>query len=98
MSLKMLQALPFPKKLRRIPEIAGGHHEKLNGKGYPLGLTAEQLSLEARILAVADVFEGMLNQGLTTLFWNASGFSSGIYFVRLQSGTVVQTQKIVLVK
>lgn len=59
MSLEMLNKLPFPKKLRRIPEIAGAHHEKLNGKGYPLGLKAEQLSLESRILALADIFEAL---------------------------------------
>lgn len=59
MSTQMLEALPFPKKLRRVPEIAGGHHEKLNGKGYPKGLTADQLSLEARIMALADIFEAL---------------------------------------
>jgi HD-GYP domain-containing protein (c-di-GMP phosphodiesterase class II) len=59
MSLKMLQALPFPKKLRRVPEIAANHHEKLNGKGYPRGLSAEDLTLEARILALADIFEAL---------------------------------------
>jgi HD-GYP domain-containing protein (c-di-GMP phosphodiesterase class II) len=59
MSTQMLEALPFPKKLRRVPEIAGGHHEKLNGKGYPKGLTAEQLTLEARIMALADIFEAL---------------------------------------
>lgn len=58
-SLNMLNALPFPKKLSRVPEIAGGHHEKLNGKGYPLGLTADQLSLESRVLALADIFEAL---------------------------------------
>jgi len=58
-SLDMLNALPFPKKLRRVPSIAGGHHEKLNGKGYPLGLTADQLTLESRVLAVADIFEAL---------------------------------------
>ena len=58
-SLEMLQQLPFPKKLRRIPEIAGSHHERLDGKGYPMGLSAEELSLEARILAFADIFEAL---------------------------------------
>jgi len=58
-SLDMLNALPFPKKLRRVPEIAGGHHEKLNGKGYPLGLDASQLTLESRVLALADIFEAL---------------------------------------
>jgi len=58
-SFKMLSALPFPKKLSKIPEIAGAHHEKLNGKGYPRGLTAEQISLEGRIMALADIFEAL---------------------------------------
>lgn len=58
-SIEMLQELPFPKKLRHVPEYAGGHHEKLNGKGYPFGLTAEQLPLQARIMAVADIFEAL---------------------------------------
>jgi len=42
-----------------VPEYAGGHHEKLNGEGYPLKLRAEQLPLQARILAVADIFEAL---------------------------------------
>lgn len=57
--IKMLSQLPFSKKLQRIPEYAGGHHEKLNGEGYPLKLNAEQLPLQARILAVADIFEAL---------------------------------------
>ncbi|KIM11320.1 MAG: hypothetical protein KU37_06700 [Sulfuricurvum sp. PC08-66] len=59
MSNTMLEALPFPKKLSRVPAIAGGHHEKLNGKGYPKGLRADELGLEARIMAVADIFEAL---------------------------------------
>lgn len=59
MSLRMLEALPFPKKLRRVPEIAAAHHEKLNGKGYPRGLTADQIGIEGRILALADIFEAL---------------------------------------
>lgn len=58
-SLDMLNELPFPKKLCRVPEIAGGHHEKLNGTGYPLGLEASQLTLESRVLALADIFEAL---------------------------------------
>ncbi|OAT77714.1 hypothetical protein A9B99_20100 [Mangrovibacter phragmitis] len=58
-TIRMLEALPFPKELARIPEIAGGHHETLKGTGYPKKLTAENLSLEARILAIADVFEAL---------------------------------------
>lgn len=58
-TIKMLEKLPYPKKLRRIPEIAGGHHEKLDGTGYPNRLTAEQLSVQSRILALADIFEAL---------------------------------------
>ena len=58
-SYVMLQQLPFGRHLKDVPEIAAGHHEKLNGKGYPRGLTAAQLSLPARILAVADIFEAL---------------------------------------
>ena len=58
-SYRMLAQLPFSRHLASVPEIAAGHHEKLNGKGYPRGLTAEELSTEARILAVADIFEAL---------------------------------------
>lgn len=58
-SIEMLRELPFPKKMAHVPEYAGGHHEKLNGKGYPFGLTAEQLPLQARMMAVADIFEAL---------------------------------------
>lgn len=56
---KMLSELPFPKKLRRVPEYAASHHEKLDGSGYPFGLTAGQIPLPARIIAVADIFEAL---------------------------------------
>lgn len=58
-SLDMLSELPFPKKYSAIPKIAAGHHEKINGKGYPLGLKGDELSFETRILAVADIFEAL---------------------------------------
>ncbi|MEE2754026.1 MAG: HD domain-containing phosphohydrolase, partial [Candidatus Latescibacterota bacterium] len=58
-SIKILFQLPFSKTLKHVPEYAGGHHEKLNGKGYPAGLTADDLPLQARILAIADVFEAI---------------------------------------
>lgn len=58
-SNEMLDALPFPKHLRRVASIAGGHHEKLNGKGYPSGLIDSELSLESRIIALADIFEAL---------------------------------------
>lgn len=59
MTGKMLRELPFPKKLSRVPDIASGHHEKLDGSGYPLGLKGDEVSLEARIMAVADIFEAL---------------------------------------
>ncbi|MBF0272428.1 MAG: GAF domain-containing protein [Magnetococcales bacterium] len=58
-TIKMLDAIPFPKHLKRVPEIAGGHHEQMNGKGYPKGLTGDQMSLQARMVAIADVFEAL---------------------------------------
>lgn len=59
MTIKILHALPFPKKFARVPEFAGGHHEKLDGSGYPRGLKGDQLPLQARIMAIADVFEAL---------------------------------------
>lgn len=58
-TLNMLESLPFPKKLRRVPEYAAGHHERMDGTGFPRGLTREQLSIPARMMAVADVFEAL---------------------------------------
>ncbi|MFU8838533.1 MAG: HD domain-containing phosphohydrolase [Thiohalomonadaceae bacterium] len=58
-TIKMLEALPFPKHLRNVPEFAGGHHEKMDGSGYPRGLTREQMSVQARIMAIADIFEAL---------------------------------------
>jgi HD-GYP domain-containing protein (c-di-GMP phosphodiesterase class II) len=58
-TIRMLESLPFPKKLRHVPEFAGGHHEKMDGSGYPRGLTGEQMSLQARIMAIADIFEAL---------------------------------------
>ncbi|MBF0218775.1 MAG: HD domain-containing protein [Gammaproteobacteria bacterium] len=58
-TIKMLESLPFPKHLSHVPEYAGGHHERMDGKGYPKGLTGEQMSLQARFMAVADVFEAL---------------------------------------
>ncbi|MGB1025618.1 MAG: HD-GYP domain-containing protein, partial [Rhodospirillaceae bacterium] len=55
----MLESLPLPAHLARVPEYAGGHHEKLNGTGYPRKLPGEALSVPARIMAIADVFEAL---------------------------------------
>ena len=59
MSIKMLEQIPFTRKLRRVPEIAGAHHEKLDGSGYPNGLKAESIDLQSRILALVDIFESL---------------------------------------
>jgi HD-GYP domain-containing protein (c-di-GMP phosphodiesterase class II) len=58
-TIVMLEQLPLPKNLRRVPEYAGTHHETLRGSGYPRGLTREQLSVPARIMAIADIFEAL---------------------------------------
>jgi HD-GYP domain-containing protein (c-di-GMP phosphodiesterase class II) len=58
-TIQMLEALPYPKNLRRVPEYAGGHHERMDGKGYPKGLTREQMSLPARMMGIADIFEAL---------------------------------------
>ncbi len=58
-TIKMLDTLPFPKNLQNVPEFAGGHHEKMDGTGYPKGLTGDQMSVQARIMAIADIFEAL---------------------------------------
>ena len=58
-TIDMLEALPWPKHLRRVSEYAGAHHERMDGKGYPRGLTREQMSVPARIMGIADVFEAL---------------------------------------
>ena len=59
MSIKMLEKIPFPSHLSKIPEYAGTHHETLIGNGYPRQLTKEDLSIPARIMAIADIFEAL---------------------------------------
>jgi len=58
-TIKMLEALPWPKHLARVPEYAGGHHERMDGKGYPRGLVREQMSVQARVMGIADIFEAL---------------------------------------
>ena len=59
MTIKMLDQLPFPEQLKRIPEYAGAHHETLIGTGYPKQLTKEDMSVPARIMALADIYEAL---------------------------------------
>ncbi|PTQ88170.1 HD domain-containing phosphohydrolase [Agitococcus lubricus] len=58
-TIQMLESLPFPKNLKRVPEYAGGHHEKMDGTGFPKGLRREQMSWPARMMAIADIFEAL---------------------------------------
>ncbi len=58
-TIKMLEQLPWPKHLKNVPEYAGGHHERMDGKGYPNGLTREQMSVQARVMGIADIFEAL---------------------------------------
>ncbi len=56
---KMLSTIHFPKNLKNVAEMAGAHHETMNGTGYPDKLTRDQMSIPARIMAIADVFEAL---------------------------------------
>ena len=58
-TINMLEELPYPKHLSNVPEFAGGHHEKLDGTGYPIGLTKDEMTVQARIMAIADIFEAL---------------------------------------
>ncbi|MEO0034292.1 MAG: hypothetical protein RLZZ501_315, partial [Pseudomonadota bacterium] len=58
-TILMLKALPFPRTLARVADWAGGHHEKMDGTGYPRGLTRAQMAPPARMMAIADIFEAL---------------------------------------
>jgi len=58
-TIRMLEALPWPRHLQNVPEYAGGHHERMDGKGYPRGLTRAQMSVQARCMGIADIFEAL---------------------------------------
>jgi HD-GYP domain-containing protein (c-di-GMP phosphodiesterase class II) len=59
LTIDMLKEMPFPKHLKMVPEYAGGHHEKMDGTGYPNKLTGDQMSWPAKMMAVADIFEAL---------------------------------------
>ncbi|WP_076416037.1 HD domain-containing phosphohydrolase [Shewanella sp. UCD-KL12] len=58
-TIKMLENLPFPPELAKVPRYASTHHETLKGTGYPRKLSADDLSIPERILVVADIFEAL---------------------------------------
>ncbi len=58
-TIRMLENLPWPPQMKRVPEFAGGHHERMDGKGYPRGLKREEMSVQARVMGIADIFEAL---------------------------------------
>ncbi|NOU25565.1 MAG: GAF domain-containing protein [Methylotenera sp.] len=61
-TIHMLDSLPYPNGLKRVPEYACGHHERMDGRGYPKGLTREQMSVPARVMGIADIFEALTSK------------------------------------
>ena len=62
LTYKMLANISFPTKFKNLPKIASSHHERMNGSGYPLGLKEEEIPLQSRILAIADVFDALMSK------------------------------------
>jgi HD-GYP domain-containing protein (c-di-GMP phosphodiesterase class II) len=58
-TIRMLESLPYPRYLKNVPEYAGGHHERMDGRGYPRHLTREAMSWQARMMGIADIFEAL---------------------------------------
>ncbi len=58
-TMKFLEAIPWGRQLRNVPRFAGGHHELLDGKGYPSGLKGDQIPIETRMLTIADIFDAL---------------------------------------
>lgn len=58
-TIDMLKEIHFPKELSNVVEYAGAHHERIDGKGYPNGLTGDQMSIPAKIMAIADIYEAL---------------------------------------
>jgi len=61
-TIHMLDSLPYPNSLKRVPEYACGHHERMDGRGYPRGLAREQMSVPARVMGIADIFEALTSK------------------------------------
>ena len=58
-TLEMLNNLPYPKHLQNVPEFAGGHHEKIDDMGYPKGLNGDEMSIQSKVMAIADIYEAL---------------------------------------
>jgi HD-GYP domain-containing protein (c-di-GMP phosphodiesterase class II) len=103
-SWEMLSSITFPAKYRNVPLFAAAHHEQLSGKGYPFGLSAQEIPLPARIVAVADIFEALsakdrpyrtsstLSQALRimTFFVKDNSIDKDIFFMFLDSGLYLE--------
>jgi HD-GYP domain-containing protein (c-di-GMP phosphodiesterase class II) len=61
-TIKMLESLPYPKSLRNVPRFAEAHHERMDGNGYPKRLKGNQIPLQGRIIAIADIFEALTSK------------------------------------
>jgi hypothetical protein len=61
-TIKMLESLPYPKSLRNVPRFAEAHHERMDGNGYPNRLKGNQIPLQGRIIAIADIFEALTSK------------------------------------
>jgi HD-GYP domain-containing protein (c-di-GMP phosphodiesterase class II) len=59
LTIRLLERLPFPPRLAAVPRIAGSHHEQIDGGGYPLGLAGAEITVQGRLLGIADVFEAL---------------------------------------
>ena len=106
-TIKMLSALPFPKHMNNIVEIAGNHHERIKGGGYPRGINAEDLPLAARAMAIADIFEALtshdrpykkvktLNEALKIMKFmvNDQHIDKGLFELFIQSGKAEEYAK-----
>lgn len=85
-SVDILEKLPFPEKYKEVPQISGNHHEKLNGKGYPKGLKEENITFEARILAIADIFEALTASDRPYKKANSLSFAMKILYFMAKDG------------
>ena len=61
-SFHFLSKIPWTSVMRGIPEIAYGHHEKLDGSGYPRGLMADQIPLQAKMMTISDIYDALTAQ------------------------------------
>ncbi|MDO9437825.1 HD family phosphohydrolase [Hydrogenophaga sp.] len=86
-TIMMLEQMPFPNALKRVPEYAGTHHERMDGKGYPRRLSSDALSVPSRIMAIADIFEALT--AADRPYKKAKPLSEALTILRSLAGTHV---------